>query len=190
MDFNLQKTGPEVPLQEFEQLQQCMNSALSLHELVVLWLEGDRAISFMTFDEESEPVIGVSFESGKQGIAIGVFDRSYVVTNSFEGNQIPKDIDADNLDRWFNSRNDRLGIELNETLDSFTAPVEAFEELIMVYAMYKNALSRVALIEEQGNRYYELFLVVFDSSGDPDWGETILISASDLTDHVRQRIEQ
>lgn len=175
MELGLRATGVEESDAIFRDLAGCVEESNSLYDLVKLWMQQGRSMACMRSDDASDHMVGISFDQDRLGLAVGLLSSAEIFRAIPHLAVIPGDHDDAKLDEFVAERNERLGIEFSEETSKFMAPSSALEELVYSYALAEKGFGQVELVDIGGQLYLELFLVILNRAGDPDWGEMIYI---------------
>lgn len=182
-----------------QQLNELCSNAHLLEEIIVRWVRAEQSILVSLSRESSEPSLVISFLLKGETMALAQIPaqriremhprltplcEQVVMTDSEPGFK-PND-------EWFDQRNTRLGIFVDEELDTNIAPPEALVELMLSYALASAGFVEIQLFsgapQLKGNasliRLSLVFLGLEDQQG---WYETVLFEKAGLKNYLKLR---
>ena len=178
-------------------LQFLCKRALHLEELLTFWVRKDQSI-----------IVGFNKESKVKSLTISFLHLSETIATA----QIPLPrvlemfpryvplcevvLPADGSpgfrpdDLWFDSRNSRLGIVVDEELDTNLAPPESILELVLSYALSSAGFVEIQKLSHKSKGtacMLKLSLIFLGLDEQQGWYETVLIDRRTLRKYLAQR---
>lgn len=154
-----------------EHLQILCSQARSIEEIVVAWVGKGRNLVISRNTDESSPALEFAFTAGSETVAFASIplERLLPTYPGFEplNESMLRFDDQEGFspdNEWFDRRNARLGVCIDDLCDMNVAPPPAVGELIMSYALASIGFAEVSLGKRlRGRQFLKLSLVFFGS---------------------------
>jgi hypothetical protein len=180
-----------------KQLRAHCARAAHLEELITFWVRPNQTMVVGFRKEGGPPALTISFLHISETVATAQIPYEAVLsmfpalvplcetvlsTEQAPGFR-PNDV-------WFDQRNARLGIVVDEELDTNIAPPESILELVLSYALSSAGFVEIQRLSEERNnlscliKFSLVFLGLEEQQG---WYETVLIDRRSLKQYLRQR---
>ncbi|MBX7143271.1 MAG: hypothetical protein K1X79_02360 [Oligoflexia bacterium] len=182
-----------------QQLNELCSNALLLEEIVVRWVRPDQSILVSQSRDADEPSLVISFLLKGETMALAQIPVPRVRQMHPKLTPLCEQVvqtDADPgfkpNDEWFDQRNTRLGIFVDEELDTNIAPPEALIELMLSYALASAGFVEIQMfsgapILKQKASLIRLSLVFLGLEDQQGWYETVLFEKASLKNYLKLR---
>lgn len=181
----------------FRQLYELCANAKLFEEIVARWTRPGQSIVVGLNKETIEQVLSISFLLNNETVALAQIPLNRIKTiypyltplkEEVIQNPVNKEFKPDDL--WFDQRNSRLGVFVDEAFDMNFAPPESLVELVLSYALSSAGFAEIQAYDgENVDRSILLktslvFLGLEDQQG---WYESILLDKKALKNYLRLR---
>jgi len=175
----------------------CMKSG-SIEQLIVTWVGDERCLSLGQVSDYAKPTLSIAFGEGEENLTCTFMSLSELLVSYGAYEKLNEqtyqycDIEGSTPDlEWFEVRNQRLGVQFDETLETHVAPAHAVIELVLSYAFSSAGFVRIAAADKEhfelgelADDFLQLSLVFFGEEPEKGWCEEMLFSRSELQQFV------
>ena len=192
-----------------QQVKDFCEQAQHLEELLTFWVNKDQSIIIGSFKEKTQSSNGatqvgsavqaltISFLRAEQTIATAKIPRKTLLkmfpalvplSETVIASETKPGFKPDEY--WFDQRNTRLGVVVDDELDINIAPPEAVLELVLSYALSSAGFAEVQQLSDTKikNEYFiKLSLVFLGLVEEQGWYESIIVDRLKLGAYLKQR---
>ena len=197
METTLVPVAGKHPGPLFRQLHELCTNAKLFEEIVARWTRPGQSIVVGLNKETPEPMLSISFLLNSETIALAQLPLNrvraiypFLTPLKEEIIETPGKAEFKPDDQWFDQRNNRLGVFVDEAFDMNFAPPESLVELVMSYALSSAGFAEIQAYDGENldcSILLKASLVFLGLEDQQGWYESVLIDKKALKNYLRLR---